>query len=74
MSGASFGAMAIFAKLAYDQGAGVLALLSARFVIAAAVFWAVVAARGLLRGGGLDRRAALVALALGGIGYTTKAG
>ena len=74
MSGASFGAMAIFAKLAYDQGAGVLALLSARFVIAAAVFWAVVAARGLLRGGGLDRRAALVALALGGIGYTTQAG
>jgi drug/metabolite transporter (DMT)-like permease len=66
--------MAIFAKLAYDEGASVLALLSARFVMAAAVLWAVLAVRGTLRGGGLPLRPALGALALGAVGYSIQAG
>ena len=44
-SGAAFGAMGIFGKLAYDQGATVGTLLSVRFAIAAALLWALEAAR-----------------------------
>ena len=44
-SGAAFGAMAIFGKLAYDEGATVGTLLSVRFTLAAALFWALLAAR-----------------------------
>jgi drug/metabolite transporter (DMT)-like permease len=74
ISGASFGAMAIFAKLAYDDGASVIATLSARFLLAASVFWVIVAVRGTLRGKGIPRASLLAALALGGIGYSTQAG
>ena len=42
-SAVAFGAMAIFGKLAYDEGATVGTLLSVRFLIAAALFWALVA-------------------------------
>ena len=38
--------MAIFGKLAYDEGATVGTLLSVRFVLAAAMFWVIVAAAG----------------------------
>src|SRR3954463_13963116 len=44
-SAASFGAMAIFGKLAYDAGVGVLTLLFVRFVIAAGVFGTINATR-----------------------------
>ena len=44
-SGAAFGAMGIFGKLAYDQGATVGTLLSVRFALAAALLWALEAAR-----------------------------
>ena len=44
-----FGLMAIFAKQAYAEGVGVTALLAARFVLAAAVFWAIVGARRAVR-------------------------
>lgn len=37
LSAAGFGAMAVFAKLAYDEGAGVLEMLAIRFLLAAAV-------------------------------------
>ena len=74
-SGAAFGAMAIFGKLAYDEGATVGTLLAARFLLAAVLFWAIVvatrAARKLRAIGGRD---AWTALALGAVGYATQAG
>ena len=48
-SGAAFGAMAIFGKLAYDEGATVGTLLAVRFALAAALFWAIVLATGAVR-------------------------
>jgi drug/metabolite transporter (DMT)-like permease len=74
-SGAAFGAMAIFGKLAYDEGATVGTLLSVRFVLAASLFWLV-----LLVGGGLRevralaRRDVVAGLALGACGYSLQAG
>src|SRR5262249_49172346 len=44
-SGAAFGCMAIFGKLAYGEGATVGTLLSLRFILAAAIFWALLALR-----------------------------
>ena len=74
-SGAAFGAMGIFGKLAYGEGATVGTLLSVRFTLAAALFWAL-----LLAGGGIGRARALprrdlaAALALGAVGYALQAG
>ena len=75
-SGAAFGAMAIFGKLAYGEGATVGTLLVVRFAIAALLLWAL-----LLAGGGaarelraLGRRDLTVGLALGACGYATQAG
>jgi drug/metabolite transporter (DMT)-like permease len=68
-SGAAFGAMAIFGKLAYDEGATVGTLLAVRFTLAAAIFWAI---SGALRG--LDRRDVPAGLALGAGGYALQAG
>ena len=48
-SGAAFGAMAVFGKLAYDDGATVGTLLAVRFALAAALFWALVLADGAAR-------------------------
>lgn len=74
-SAAAFGAMGIFGKLAYDEGATVGTLLAARFVLAAALFWVLSAATG---GGrqlrALLRRDAVIALALGAVGYGAQAG
>ena len=81
LSAVGFGLMAIFAKEAYAAGLGVTALLAARFVLAASVFWAIVAARGrwLARRANdappsPPRRAALAGLALGAVGYAAQAG
>ena len=75
-SAAGFGAMAVFGKLAYDNGATVGTLLAVRFAIAAALFWALVfAASGTvaeLRA--LGRRDLAVALGLGAAGYAAQAG
>ena len=75
VSACGFGLMAIFAKQAYAAGLGVTALLAARFVLAAAVFWALVAVR---RHGRQrvrpPRRAVLACLGLGAIGYAAQAG
>ena len=73
-SAIAFGAMAIFGKLAYDAGVGILMLLFVRFSIAAPVLWL-----GALRGGervfsGASRRTLLAALALGAVGYAMQAG
>jgi drug/metabolite transporter (DMT)-like permease len=74
-SGAAFGSMAIFGKLAYGEGATVGTLLAVRFALAATVFWTL-----LLAGGGrrevraLARRDVGVGLALGACGYALQAG
>jgi drug/metabolite transporter (DMT)-like permease len=71
-SAVAFGAMAIFGKLAYEAGVGVMTLLCVRFALAAPIFWlALGRARIPVRA---PRRAILAALALGGIGYATQAG
>jgi drug/metabolite transporter (DMT)-like permease len=74
-SAAAFGAMAAFGKLAYEAGATVGTLLSVRFVLAAALLWALVLAGGAARPvGALGAREVAVALALGGGGYAIQAG
>ncbi len=71
LSACGFGLMAIFAKEAYAAGLGLTALLAARFVLAAGVFWAIVAVRRPVRP---PRRVALTCLGLGAIGYAAQAG
>jgi drug/metabolite transporter (DMT)-like permease len=74
-SAAAFGAMAIFGKLAYDAGVGVLTLLMVRFALAAPPLWGLWALRGRRRAGSrLPRgRRLAIAFALGAIGYTAQA-
>jgi drug/metabolite transporter (DMT)-like permease len=69
-SGTAFGAMAIFGKLAYGEGATVGTLLAIRFALAAGLFWAIVA----VRGARIGRRDVAAGLALGGCGYALQAG
>ena len=75
-SAAGFGAMAVFGKLAYDEGVTVGTLLATRFALAAALFWALMIAGGAtarsLRG--MTRRDLLIALGLGAFGYALQAG
>src|SRR5918992_2232119 len=71
-SGAAFGAMGVFGKLAYDEGATVGTLLAVRFSLAAVMFWALVVAGGEARG--LARRDAGAGLAVGAGCYTLQAG
>lgn len=69
MSGASFGALAIFAKIAYASGADPLTVLAVRFVLAGTCMVV------LMRAGGhtFPRGKTLVALGLlGGIGYVAQ--
>jgi drug/metabolite transporter (DMT)-like permease len=74
-SAAAFGAMAVFGKLAYDEGATVGTLLATRFVVAAALLWIAVLATGRARAlRTLPRRDAALALALGAVGYSAQAG
>jgi drug/metabolite transporter (DMT)-like permease len=74
-SGAAFGAMAIFAKLAYGDGATVGTVLSVRFTLAAGLFWILVVARG---GAGelraLSVRDIRAGLGLGACGYAIQSG
>jgi drug/metabolite transporter (DMT)-like permease len=71
-SGAAFGAMAIFGKLAYDGGATVGTLLAVRFALAAAMLWAGGTALRAVRG--LAARDVAAALALGACAYALQAG
>ena len=77
-SGAAFGAMAVFGKLAYAEGATVGTLLALRFLFASGLFWAGNATsvakgvRPLKRQ--LSRRDACLALGLGAGGYAVQAG
>jgi drug/metabolite transporter (DMT)-like permease len=75
-SGAAFGAMAVFGKLAYSEGATVGTLLAVRFALAAALFWTLVLVG---RGGrrevrALSRGDIAVGLALGACGYALQSG
>ena len=74
-SATAFGAMAVLGKLAYDDGATVGTLLAVRFLLAAALFWALVLADGAARElralGGRDLG---TGLALGACGYAIQAG
>jgi drug/metabolite transporter (DMT)-like permease len=72
VSACGFGLMAIFAKEAYAAGLGVTSLLAARFVVAAAIFWAIVAARPAVERP--PRRLVGACLALGAAGYAAQAG
>jgi drug/metabolite transporter (DMT)-like permease len=74
-SGAAFGAMAVFGKLAYGEGATVGTLLAVRFALAAALFWALVLAGGAaaeIRA--LRPRDVGAGLSLGAGGYAIQAG
>jgi drug/metabolite transporter (DMT)-like permease len=74
-SGAAFGAMGIFGKLAYDENVTVGTLLSVRFLLAATLFWALVAVSGELGAvRALGRRDVWVGLGLGAFGYSLQAG
>jgi drug/metabolite transporter (DMT)-like permease len=74
-SGAAFGGMAVFGKLAYGEGATVGTLLAVRFALAAVLFWALVLAGGGAREiRGIGARDTAVGLALGGCGYAIQAG
>ena len=74
-SGVAFGTMAIFGKLAYDEGATVGTLLAVRFAVAAALFWVLVARSGAVpRLRAIPRRDLVTALALGAVAYSAQAG
>ena len=70
VSALAFGAMPIFARLAYEDGVEPRSLLLLRFSSAAAVSWALFAARG----GRLPGRRGLLTLAgMGAVGYAGQA-
>jgi drug/metabolite transporter (DMT)-like permease len=74
-SAAAFGAMGIFGKLAYEEGATVGTLLAVRFVLAAVLFWLfVTSSGGVRRVRALPRRDVAIALALGAVAYSAQAG
>jgi drug/metabolite transporter (DMT)-like permease len=74
-SGAAFGAMAVFGKLAYGEGTTVGTLLSVRFALAAVLFWAIVLAGDAAREvRALPRRDLAAGLALGACGYALQSG
>jgi drug/metabolite transporter (DMT)-like permease len=74
-SGAAFGAMAVFGKLAYGEGATVGTLLAVRFALAATLFWILLVAGGAGRDvRALRARDVAAGLALGGCGYALQAG
>jgi drug/metabolite transporter (DMT)-like permease len=71
-SAAAFGAMAVFGKLAYDAGVGVVTLLFVRFALAATALWLMLALR--RSAPGAPGRTILTALGLGAVGYATQSG
>jgi drug/metabolite transporter (DMT)-like permease len=71
LSGAAFGAMAVFGKLAYDEGASAGTLLAVRFTLAASLFWILVPLRQIRAVAPRDVRTGLL---LGALGYAAQAG
>src|SRR2546423_1433554 len=76
LSAVAFGAMAVFGRLAYADGATVGTLLSARFLLAAAVSWAMLLGTraGMAELRALSRRDGVLALGLVACGYAAQAG
>lgn len=70
ISAACFGAMAVFGRYAYDAGVTPATLLLIRFTLAAAVLALLLA---VARPARIPRRAVVVALGLGAVGYATQA-
>jgi len=68
-SAAAFGALPIFARLAYAHGVDLLGILVPRFAIGAGLLALIAAARGLRWPRG---RTLVAALAMGGLGYTAQ--
>jgi drug/metabolite transporter (DMT)-like permease len=75
-SATAFGAMAVFGKLAYDDGATVGTLLAVRFLLAAALLWTLILTgdRGAREIRVLRGRDVALALVLGACGYAIQAG
>ena len=71
VAGLAFGSVAIFAKLAYDEGGSALPVLTARFVIATVLLLVFLAVRG--KPLPADRAIAVKLLLLGGLGYAFEA-
>ncbi len=69
ISAAGFGIAAVFAKESYHAGLNVPTMLSFRFALAAAVFWALVAWR---RPRWPSRRTVAAAIGLGSVGYALQ--
>lgn len=76
LSAVGFGALAIFAKSAFDAGLDPLTLLFVRFTVCALVFGLVVGVRTELRADLLraGSRAIALGFALGAVGYAAQAG
>lgn len=72
MSAAGYGVMAVFGKLAYEQGVSVDALLLVRFGLAGAVLLVVALARGAFRH--VRTRSVAIGLAMGAAGFALQAG
>lgn len=72
LSAVGFGVMAIFAKLAYDEGVELDTLLLVRFGIAAALLVAVAQLRGRFRR--MAPRVVVAGLLMGAVGYAAQAG
>jgi drug/metabolite transporter (DMT)-like permease len=72
LSAVAFGVMAVFAKLAYDDGVTVESLLLVRFGIAGALLLGLAQARGRLRG--MRGEVVLAGLLMGAVGYAAQAG
>lgn len=72
LSAAAFGVMAVFAKLAYDEGVTLEGLLLVRFGVAGALLLAVSQLRGQFRG--MGGHAIVTGLLMGAAGYAAQAG
>jgi drug/metabolite transporter (DMT)-like permease len=74
-SAVGFGAMAVFGKLAFDDGVTVGTLLAVRFALAALLFWGIVFATGAAREiRSMTHRDIGIAIGLGAFGYAAQAG
>ena len=71
ISGIAFGSAAVFAKESFASGWSVSTLLATRFVLAAAIFWTVVAIRRPARP---SARSAVICIVLGAVGYALQSG
>ena len=71
VSGIAFGSAAVFAKESFASGWSVSSLLTSRFVLAAVVFWIVVAIRRPARPSG---RSIAICVGLGAVGYALQSG